>query len=110
MRQGTMTLEESDLSRLQVYYPDGEIPLAWRPIKYRRRALVTTTHERDSEEKLECRRRVLEVLNVLREADLPFAAKVGPETFSTVAARCCQGLAANTVAKRLRDWNQFRRY
>ena len=28
--------EESDLKRMQVYNPDGDLPVAWRPVKYRR--------------------------------------------------------------------------
>ena len=66
VRRGAMKFEESDLSRLQVYNSDGEIPRAWRPIKYRRRALAATEHERESEEKQLRKRRVLEVLAVLQ--------------------------------------------
>ena len=48
----------------------------------------------------------------MREAELPFVATVTSQVdpSSAVLARCCQGLAANTLAKRLRDWHQFRRY
>jgi hypothetical protein len=104
--------EESDLKRLQVYSPDGDLPTAWRPVKYRRRALAATEHERESEERLQRKRRVVQVLEVLREAGLPFAASVASadDVTPSVLARCCQGLAANTLAKRLRDWHQFRRH
>ena len=50
------------------------------------------------------------MLATLQEAKLPFALTVGPDTSAAVIARCCQGLAANTLAKRLRDWHQFSRY
>ena len=101
--------EDSDLKRLQVYNPDGELPVAWRPIKYRRRALATTEHERETEERQQRKRRVVQVLEVLREAKLPFAATVASvdDVTSAVLARCCQGLAVNTLAKRLRTGTSF---
>ena len=74
--------------------------------------LTSTVHERETEEKQLRKRRVLQVLEFLREAELPFAVTVtsASDLSTAVLARCCQGLTANTLAKRLRDWQQFRRY
>ena len=107
-RRREEALETTEHSRLQVYSPP-EPGRDWKPIKYRRGVAIKPESERADQEALERTRWSREVLAILAEADLPFARTTGGSG-STVDLRCCLGLRARTLAKRVRDWRPFRRY
>ena len=71
---------------------------------------VEAPDEREVAEDKERERWAREVLNLIREAQLPFLQSTGATTGATVEHRCCLGLRARTLAKRVRDWRPFRRF
>ena len=55
-KQEVVKRDNLDLKRLKVYNPDRELPVTWRPIKYRRRALASTAKERERTRRPGCAR------------------------------------------------------
>ena len=81
----------------------------WRPIQYRRNAAAKPESERADDEARERARWGNEVLTILAEADLPYIRTSGVSG-GAVDQRCCLGLRARTLAKRVRDGRPFRRF
>ena len=101
--------ETLDQVRLAVYDPPSA-GREWQPKKYRRGTTGDGPDEREKAEDTERERWAREVLNLIREARLPFLQTTGATTGTSVEQRCCLGLRARTLAKRVRDWRPFRRY
>ena len=89
------------------------LPSQWRGKRYRRQEEAKNPQESEEAENSKRERWAKEVLGLLLEADLPFAATArearGGLTGPT-ALRCCRGLWANTLKKRVDDWRPFRRW
>ena len=89
------------------------LPSQWRGKRYRRQEVAQNPQEREEAENAKQERWSKEVLGLLLEANLPFAASArearGGLTGPT-ALRCCRGLRANTLKKRVDDWRPFRRW
>ena len=89
------------------------LPSQWRGKRYRRQEAAKNPQEREEAEEAKLAHWTKEVLGLLLEADLPFAASArqarggleGPS-----ALRCCRGLRANTLKKRVDGWRPFRRW
>ena len=108
-REHTDEREARDQVRLAVYEKPGE-GREWRPTKYRRRSAEDPTAEREEAEAKERKRWAKQVLLLLVEAQLPFVQTTGASAGTAVESRCCLGLRARTLAKRVRDWRPFRRF
>ena len=89
------------------------LPSQWRGKRYRRQEVAKNPQEREEAEEAKLAHWTKEVLGLLLEADLPFAASArqargGLEGPSSL--RCCRGLRANTLKKRVDGWRPFRRW
>ena len=85
------------------------VPKAWTGRGVRRAELPDSTGERAAAEKTLRAKWAKEVVGILVEADLPFARQAG-NLSGDALTRCCRGLRAKTLAKRVRAWRPFRRY
>ena len=85
------------------------VPKAWTGREVRRPELADSTGERAAAEKTQRARWAKEVAGILVEAQLPFARQAG-DLLGDALTRCCRGLRAKTLAKRVRAWRPFRRY
>ena len=101
--------EAREQVRLAVYDRPGA-GREWVPKKYRRVSLEIAVDEREVAEAKERGRWAKEVLNLIREARLPFLLATGATSGTAVEQRCCLGLRARSLSKRVRDWRPFRRY
>ena len=100
-----------NLLRLEAQAVDRR-PEEWRPAKLRRLAPAANEHERADAEASARKHWGLEVLGILREADLPYARQQKETGLSSelLAQRCCRGLRYRTLRKHTRLWRPFRRY
>ena len=102
--------EASDLQRLQVY-SQTSLPLEWgKPRKYRRLAVPDAKREREDAEAAARKRWGSRILEIIREAGLPYVRASGPTGGNAMEQRCCRGLRSGTLAKKVRDWKPFRRF
>ena len=85
------------------------VPKAWLGREVRRPELLDSTGERATAEKKLRAKWAKEVAGILVEAELPFARQAG-DLSGEALTRCCRGLRAKTLAKRVRAWRPFRRY
>ena len=69
-----------------------------------------TATEREDAEAAERLKRGKEVLGLILEADLPFAQNASATSGLAISLRCCKGLRAATLRKRVRDWRPVRRF
>ena len=85
------------------------VPKVWIGREVRRSELPDSTGERATAEKNLRAKWAKEVAGILVEAELPFARQAG-DLSGDALTRCCRGLRAKTLAKRVRAWRPFRRY
>ena len=89
------------------------MPGQWRGKAYRRVETPLNPAEREEAEAKKAERWSKEVLGILVEAGLPFAESAKRSRGglgSTASLRCCRGLRANTLKKRVEDWRPYRRW
>ena len=90
-----------------------DLPSEWRGKRYRRAELAGDAKAQQKLEEAERTKWGRKVVDLLLEADLPFALEMkrrGLTSSSQEASRCLRGLRWTTLKKRVSDWEPVRRY
>ena len=100
----------NDLRRMEVERVKL-LPSTWTCRRFRRREAAASAEERQAADEELRSKWADRVVSLVAEAELPFATTMAQDKLNPVLARrCCRGLRAATLRKRVNDWRGCRRY